>query len=340
MSRIASCLLLIGLMFAHSIACGQQPDGSNPADKFFSEGYALFRTERFEEARLKFVEGLRLAPDNVTAHYLLGETYLELGNAAAADSHFRRVLLLAPTSPEAGKARSRISGTAPADGPAAAAKADSIFNVERRAENAQKTNDFASACRDWKTLADAGSAKGQFETYECMTLGYAPRDQQEATRLLEKSATQGYGPAVNGIQDLGYKYLVFCRTAPPGVDRKFECDAGVKLLTTAANLGNARSQLSLYLWFMDSKSGSYNPEKGIYWLRKAAELNSGGESADAQAQYAAMLASGFNEGGVIVKRDFDQALYWARKAQTGGSKNAEKIISDVERMRGDMARKP
>jgi TPR repeat protein len=340
MLRITSYSLLVGLMLVHLIAFGQQSGGRDQAEKLFSEGYALFRTDRFEEARLKFVEGLRVDPDNATAHLLLAETYLELGNAAAADGHFRQVLSLAPTSPEANKARSRLSGTAPSASSTAVARADTIFNVERRAETAQKANDFISACKDWKTLADAGSAKGEFEMYECMTMGYVPRDQQEAMRVLEKSATQGYGPAVNTLQDLGYKYLVSCRSAVQRFDRKFECDSGVKLLTTAANLGITRSQFSLYMWFMDTRSGSYSPEKAVYWLRKAAESNNGGESADAQVLYAGMLVNGFNEGGMVVLRDLDQALYWAKKAQMGGSKSAEKIISDIGRLQSNVDRKP
>jgi TPR repeat protein len=340
MSRITFCSLLAALMLAPLSAFGQQPDGRNQAEKSFSEAYALFRTNRFEEARLKFVEGLRFDQDNATAHYLLAETYLELGNSAAADSHFRRVLLLAPSSPEANKARSRLSGTAPAASAAAVAQADSIFNVERRAEAARKANDFVSACKDWKALADAGSAKGQFQVYECLTMGDVPRDQQDAMRMLEKSASQGYGPAVNEIQELGHKYLVFCRSAPQGMDRTFECDAGVRLLITSANSGNTRSQLSLYMWFMDTKSGSYSPEKAVYWLRKAAESNKGGESTDAQVLYAGMLASGFNEGGTVVARDLDQAMYWAKKAQMSGARDAQKVISNIERARGNGEQKP
>ncbi len=340
MSRIASCALLIGLMLVHLMVFGQQSDGHIQAEKFFSEGYALFRTGRFEEARLKFVEGLRVDQDNVTAHYLLAETYLELGNAAAADGHFRRVLVLAPTSPEASKARSRLSGTAPAENSTAVAKTDSIFNVEKRAESARKAGDLIGACKDWKTLADAGSAKGQFEMYECMATGYAHRDQQEAMRMLEKSATQGYAPALNGIQELAYRYLVSCRSAPQAIDRKFECDSGVQLLATAANLGSSKSQLSLYMWFMDTKSGSYSPEKAVYWLRKAAESNNGGESADAQVLYARMLVNGFNEGGTVVARNIDQALYWAKRAHEGGSRDAQNVISEIEKARGGVARQP
>jgi TPR repeat protein len=91
---------------------------------------------------------------------------------------------------------------------------------------------------------------------------------------------------------------------------------------------------------MDTKSGSYNPAQGVYWLRKAAESNGAGETADAQALYARMLVNGFNEGGMTVSRDLDQAHYWAKKAQAGGSQEASKIISEIERSRAGAERKP
>lgn len=66
------------------------------AATFFNMGLALFRAKRNKEALDYFKRATAIRPDDAEFLDLLGQTYTELGNYAAAEKHLRRSIELGP----------------------------------------------------------------------------------------------------------------------------------------------------------------------------------------------------------------------------------------------------
>jgi len=71
----------------------------------FNHAQELFNANRIDEATAALQELLQVQPDHAEAHYLLGLCLNSAGDYAAAKSHFKRFLELAPDHPSAAAAR-------------------------------------------------------------------------------------------------------------------------------------------------------------------------------------------------------------------------------------------
>jgi clan AA aspartic protease (TIGR02281 family) len=71
----------------------------------FEEGVDFFRGGHYSWALEKFVEAVDLAPRDPERQWYLAESYRLLGDSAAAAQTYRRILQLAPQSPQAMSAR-------------------------------------------------------------------------------------------------------------------------------------------------------------------------------------------------------------------------------------------
>jgi len=76
------------------------PDNAPPL-QLFSYGFELLQRGHAVEAIPFFLRGLETDRDNYLAHFHLAQSYRRAGRAADAAQHYRRVVLLNPTSREA-----------------------------------------------------------------------------------------------------------------------------------------------------------------------------------------------------------------------------------------------
>ncbi len=81
---------------------------SDYASGFLVLGRILFDTERYSESLAPLLEATRLSPQNLLAHQLLAEVYLQLGDHKQALRMFKLVLFMNPTSEKAKKAVSQL----------------------------------------------------------------------------------------------------------------------------------------------------------------------------------------------------------------------------------------
>lgn len=110
-------LLLLGLCGDYSTGCAQENDPDPmmqllqrmvEEDPGRSDSWRLIgrihrKNDRLPEARDSFLEALRTQPDNVAAHFDLGDLLEEAGEFAEASQHFDQVMSLAPHSSYADK---------------------------------------------------------------------------------------------------------------------------------------------------------------------------------------------------------------------------------------------
>ncbi|MGO8973829.1 MAG: TonB family protein [Steroidobacteraceae bacterium] len=82
---------------------------AEPSQTSFADGYDLLQSGKAAEAAAKFETGLKADPDNVLAHYYLGEAYAALQRNADARDQFRKSLKLDPSSSVAAQARERLA---------------------------------------------------------------------------------------------------------------------------------------------------------------------------------------------------------------------------------------
>jgi tetratricopeptide (TPR) repeat protein len=74
----------------------------------YNDATDLYNAGQTQEAA-KVLEGIVAAePDNAKAHYLLGLSYTNLGDSAAARTHFERFIQLAPDDPDAATAQEML----------------------------------------------------------------------------------------------------------------------------------------------------------------------------------------------------------------------------------------
>jgi len=74
----------------------QEPDALKQADAAFHEGYAALQAGKLEQARAKFAQAARLAPQIPEGHEALGEVLIELGKPAEAVPELEAALHLKP----------------------------------------------------------------------------------------------------------------------------------------------------------------------------------------------------------------------------------------------------
>lgn len=62
------------------------------SDKFYSEGYALYSSYKYEDAKTNLSESIKYNPDNVDALYFLGRAYNQLGDYENARKYYELLI--------------------------------------------------------------------------------------------------------------------------------------------------------------------------------------------------------------------------------------------------------
>ena len=92
-------LVALPLLLAAQAKKPAQPDALKRADTAFRAGYAARQAGNLEQARARFAEAARLAPQIAEAHEALGAVLVEMGKPAEATPAFEAALKLKPGDP-------------------------------------------------------------------------------------------------------------------------------------------------------------------------------------------------------------------------------------------------
>jgi tetratricopeptide (TPR) repeat protein len=122
--QIAGLSVFIAALGVCSSGFGQTADERFIAKKLFHGAWDLKAKGNPIAAIVLFEGGLKLVPQDATAHFHLATIYEAAGDTPSAKQHFSEVIRLAPQSAEAAKARVRLSGSSPA--PQVSSSADRV----------------------------------------------------------------------------------------------------------------------------------------------------------------------------------------------------------------------
>jgi uncharacterized protein len=185
--------------------------------------------------------------------------------------------------------------------------------------DAYKIEDFATALREWKPLAeqgDAGVARWMGRMYR---LGQGvPQDYKTAVKWYTLAAEQGYVFAqyiLGEIYHYGTDILGEIYHYGTGVPRNYE--TAVKWYTLAAEQGNFDAQYILGELYHDGTGVPRNYETAVKWYRRAAEQG------HAESQY--NLGTMYRKG-LGVPQDYKTAERWyTQAAKQGVTKNGQRL---------------
>jgi len=138
--------------------------------------------------------------------------------------------------------------------------------------------------------AQSGDAEAQYWVGTIYTEGKVPKNLEEGTRWLLKSAEQGYAPAQ-------FTCGMMSRLTNPAV--------GERWMLRAAQQGDAEAQFWLGVGYEQNWFGTADVHEAVKWYRKAAE----GGNPDAQVELGQRY-----EDGEGVEQDYKLAAEWYRKA--------------------------
>jgi TPR repeat protein len=177
----------------------------------------------------------------------------------------------------------------------------------REAKSAIQQEDYSSAIRLLRPLAESGIAEAQCLMASLHLSTEAIRE-EEACDWLQRAARQKYPAAFYYLFVIGHG------------DGKAQ-DAGRRaLMIRAAGLGCADAQRDLGCFYATGDIGFPKDESSArHWYGMAAEQG----QADAQYNYAFMLLLG--EGGPA---DRQRAYAWFRKAAEAGQADARRFLND------------
>lgn len=127
---------------------------------------------------------------------------------------------------------------------------------------AAERDDYATALKLWRPLADAGDAKAQFNLGVAYGTGKGiTRDDKEAAKWYRLSAEQGTVQAQN---NLGRMYA-------EGLGVARDPKEAVKWWRLAADRGNASAQRNLGLMYSAGTGVARDYEEAVKWYRRAIE---------------------------------------------------------------------
>ncbi len=186
----------------------------------------------------------------------------------------------------------------------------------QKAERDAEAIELQNAIKQYKNDAEAGDAEAQYNLAIEVTkrLENNPDNAQEAISWLEKSAAQGFAPA---ICDLGAFYA-------KGIGVKRDMAKAVEYYTQSAELNFPTAQSILAGCYERGEGVEKNLEKALKLYNKAIE---GG---DVVAQF--NLAMSYMEGDEMVKQDTEEGLKLYRTAVEGGSQKAMYNLANYYRL--------
>ncbi len=175
-------------------------------------------------------------------------------------------------------------------------------------KDAYDQNDYATAIKVWRPLADEGDAIAQYWLGVMYDDGEGvDQDDAEALKWYLKSAGQGYAAAQYW---LGVMY-----DDGEGVDQ--DDDEALKWYRKAARQGDAAAQYSLGIMYQEGQGVEQDDAEALKWYRRAARQGY------AHAQY--RLGVMYQEGQGV-EQDDDEALKWYRKAAEQGDPDAQHAL--------------
>lgn len=170
---------------------------------------------------------------------------------------------------------------------------------------AYKRNDYATALKEWQSLAEQGDARAQngLGVLYANGLGVA-KDYTQAVKWYRKAAEQG-----NSTAQLNFGILY---ANGQGVAKDYTQAA--KWYRKAAEQGDSTAQFNLG-WMYDNGQGvAKDYTQAVMWYRKAAEQG----NSSAQLNLGSMYVDG--QG---VAKDYTQAVKWFQKAADQGDAHAQ-----------------
>ena len=178
---------------------------------------------------------------------------------------------------------------------------------------AAQSGDFATALREWKTLAEQGDASAQFNLGLMYRNGEGvPQDDKIAVKWYKLAAEQGLASAQTS---LGWMY-------DKGKGLTQNNKTAAKWYKLAAEQGDAKSQFNLGVMYQKGRGVTQNDKTAVKWYRLAAEQGVG----DAQGNLGVMYA--FGDG---VLKDYIYAHMWGDIAATNGNELGEKLRDTFEK---------
>ena len=275
---------------------------------YFGRGVPQNYAEAFRWFRKAAERGMPAAENNLASMYLAGQGTAK--SPGDAEKWFR----------EAGKSlpESGIDGV--------------MFDIERPEKGGSQSAD--SELQRWREAAEQGDAAAE---YYLGTLSESWKNIEEAISWYERSAEQGYRPAVYRIR---YFRDTVRRSAAedeagaaarpqaeeespapaPAADDAVPMDAGARRIADAARGGDAAAQYRLGKMFSDGNGVPEDHAKAAEWLRKAAAQG----STDAYSHLCLMYHEGFLRGGTASAEE-----EWLRKGAEHGSSGCMSYLGDM-----------
>jgi hypothetical protein len=200
----------------------------------------------------------------------------------------------------------------------AALSLPSIAGPSEDADAAYKSDDYATALRLWRDLAEQGDASAQTSLGRLYRDGRGvSADQAEAVKWFRKAVEQGFA---NAQVSLGYMYANGRGVGKDDIE-------AVQWYRKAAEQGNALGQTNLGYMYANGRGVGKDDIEAVRWYRKAAEQGN---------------ALGQNNLGVMyrdgrgVAKDDALAVTWFRKAAEQGNALGHKNLAAMhEQGRGD-----
>lgn len=183
-----------------------------------------------------------------------------------------------------------------------ASSASADFDAGLTAAN---RNDYATALKEWRPLAEQGNVAVQYFLGSLYFYGKCvPMSYKEAAKWFRRAADQGLASA-QGSLGLMYK-------SGQGVSRNGKQAA--KWLRLAAEQGDANAQSNLGLMYAEGQEVPMNYKEAAKWLRLAADQG----DATAQTNLGLMYAEGRG-----VPQNYKEAVNWFRPAAEQGAAEAQ-----------------
>lgn len=209
-----------------------------------------------------------------------------------------------------------------ADLQAAARQGDSVADYKLGLVHAYglqgRRADLPRAAGYFRAAAEAGHAGGQYRLGQLYAAGQGvARRPAEALRLFTTAAEAGHPGAA---YELGMMLV-------EGIGVPRDPQGGARWLETAANAGIPPAQRNLGLLYFRGTGVRQDGHLAMTWTRRAAEAG------DVEAQTA--LGKLYLTGYDTVGQDLNEADRWLSAAAGQGSREAEKALDELRRIRAD-----
>jgi TPR repeat protein len=179
------------------------------------------------------------------------------------------------------------------------------------AEEAYERGDYATALREWRSLAADGDPESQFRVGRMYARGEGERSDVDAAKWYRMAAERGHPSAQNNLALLYESGL--------GVD--LDLIAAADWYRAAADQGLAVAQSNLARFYDEGIGVAEEPERAARWYQRAAAQQ------HAASQF--RLGQMFEEGRGV-PRDSKKASKWYRRAAKNGSSDAADALHVLE----------